>query len=464
MIYTNWLNNYTDLRFSTAIAETVGITGLSMILGYWFLPTTPFFATQGFSWLIIGPLLIGLRYGLLFALFSVLLIIEILFLARGSQLPWADGSLPTIGFALIAIAFIAGEFRNYWERKLKRLRASVQYLDERHNEACSAFNIMKVSHERLEESIVSQVSLRDNVLNVRKLIMDSNLHNGSLTDAGSIILRILSEYGDIQSATLYKIEKNHHIVSDAIASIGDSITLNLMDPLLTEAIKMKKTVSLQDHSNDKKHYNGLLLLAVPLTDVFGNLLGIIAVNKMPFRSYTPEKIKLISILSVYIGDFFAQSISPAFMEIKNEEFRNFLLQVQRCIQNVATYNVPSSIVCFEFKNQQNFEMTKMQFLEKKRCLDQAWIEPNKYGNQVIFLLLPLTNSLAVNSFKTRLERLLDEDFSFQNFQAANISFHQHDLLPIDNVIDVMNLLTAQLETDKPPHMKVIEKKRYAISQ
>jgi hypothetical protein len=463
MVHSNWLNNYIDLKFSTALAETIVITSLSILLGYWFLPNTPFFATQGFSWLIIGPLLTGLRYGLVYALVSVLLILEILIFARAYQLPWANGYLPTIGFALVIIAFIAGEFRGYWERKLKKLRASVQYLDERHNEACSAFNIIKISHERLEESVISQASLRDNVLNARKLIMDSNLKSGSLSDAGSIILRILSDYGNIQSATLYKIDKNQHILSEAISSIGDPVSLNLMDPLLTEAIRTKKTISLQDHINDKKHYNGLLLLAVPLTDVFGGLLGIIAVHKMPFRSYTPENIKLISVLAIYIGDFFTQSISPAFMEIQNEEFRSFLLQVQRCIQNVATYNIPSSIVCFEFKNQQNFETTKVQFLEKKRCLDQAWMEKNEYGNQVIFLLLPLTTSLAVNSFKIRLERSLDEKFSFQNFQAANITFHQHDLLPMDNVIDVMNLLTAQLETDKPPHLTVIEKKRYAIT-
>lgn len=466
MIHSNWLSNYTGLKFSTAIAETIVITSLSILLGYWFLPETPFFASQGFSWLIIGPLLSGLRYGLIYALSSVLLIFEIIILARGYESPWAQGSLSTIMYALVTIAFIAGEFRNYWERKLKKLKASVQYLDERHNEACSAFNVIKISHERLEESVTSQVSLRDNMLNVQKLIMDSNLKKGSLADAGAIVLRILSDYGAIQSAVLYKVVSNQKIIPEAISSIGeppDTTQVDLKDPLLLEAIKMKKTISLKNNHNEQQHYIGHLLLAVPLMDALGNLLGVISVHKMPFRSYTPDNIKLISVLSVYIGDFLVKIASPAFLDIRNEEFRRFLMQIQRCIQNVATYNIPSSIVCFEFKDQSNFEMTKEQFLEKKRCLDQAWVEPNKYRNQVIFLLLPFTTSLAVNSLKLRLEGLLNENYSFQNFQAANITFHQHDLLPIDNVTDVMDLLASALETVKPPLQKVIEEKRYAIN-
>jgi hypothetical protein len=68
---------------------------------------------------------------------------------------------------------------------------------------------------------------------------------------------------------------------------------------------------------------------------------------------------------------------------------------------------------------------------------------------VLFLLLPLTTNRAVEAYKTQLQDLLENNFSFLNFQAANISLSQRILLPTDNAIGVIKKLSTKLNTKIP---------------
>jgi hypothetical protein len=462
LLHSYWPRKNKDPQFASAAIETLVISSLTVLLGYWFSSDTPFFATQGITWLMIGPLLSGLRYGFAFALSSALIIIGLLF-AYFHQLPWPNDSLLTVCLALLMIAFVAGEFNHYWTRKLKKLEASVRYLDQRLVQAGNTSKILEQSHQRLEQSVASQSSLRDCIHAMREQIRGADLGNHRLFELGPVILRFLSDHGDIQEASLYAIDSDNRLNPKAICTLGNLANIDLTNPLVTEAIASRKTVAIKKQIIDEQDYCGSTMLAIPLVDVFGNLWAIINVHKIPFRSYRPENITMIAVLASYIGDEVGQKMSSDFAETKDQNLRRFLVEVQRCIQNIADYALPSAMISIEFKDQNNFDSLKSLLSENKRSLDLLWEGLNQRQNKVLFLLLPFTSGDVVKTYQSRFEHLLKERFSIQNFQVSGIFFHHHNLQSMDNASDVIFGMTTQLKVDNQQHLKSFSSTAYQNS-
>jgi hypothetical protein len=452
LIHSYWPAKNKDLQFATAAIETIVISSLAVLFGYWFSSDSSVIAAQQITWLVIGPLLSGLRYGFAYALSSAFIIIGLLFV-RFHQLPGANDSLLTVCLALLMTAFVAGEFNHYWRRKLKKLEASVRYLDQRLAQADNTSKILEQSHQRLEQSVASQSSLRDCILAMREQISSTDSDNDHLSKLGPIILRFLSDHADIQEASLYAIDNDNCLNPKAICTLGNPVSLDITNPLVTEAIAGRKTVTIKKQIIDEQGYCGSTLLAIPLVDVFGNLWAIINVHKIPFRSYTPENIKMIAVLASYIGDELGQKMLSDFSETEDQYLRRFLVEVQRCIQNKADEALPSAIISIEFKDQNNFDSLKTLFLENNRSLDLSWEGLNQRQNKVLFLLLPFTSNDTVKAYKSSCEYLLKERFSIPNFQAAGIYFHHHDLQAMDKASDVVFGMTTQIKFDHPQQLK-----------
>ena len=58
--------------------ETLLITAFFLAFSVWHRPDDPFYLTGNFPWPVLGPLLVGLRYGFFMALISALIIIAAL--------------------------------------------------------------------------------------------------------------------------------------------------------------------------------------------------------------------------------------------------------------------------------------------------------------------------------------------------------------------------------------------------
>ncbi len=435
MMHSDWRQTYSKTNPVVAFCESLLLTLLGIALGYGFAPTFPFFTQNGLTWLMLGPLLSGLRYGFVHALLSVLLLLGILLLAQRYQLSWAQGSIPTLGISLLLIAFVTGEFRNYWHRRIKSLHATVHYMDERLNELSTAFNLIKYSHDTLEQLVVSQESLRNSIISVQKQIMMSNLHESSLAEVGTVILKQLSDYGNIQQASLFEISENVEYKPDPIAYIGNQVAIDMSDPLLSEAIKTTKTVSLKQQYITSSSSPSSLLLAIPIMDTFGKIWGVVAVNKMPFRDFRTDNIRLLSILSGYIGDVLGKrfhSISEG-----DEDVQVFKLQVDRCIHDIAEYKLSTALIILKFKHDQYYPAMSTYILERKRGLDQSLAVTNNKGYKLLFLLLPLTSAKDSERRTNQIELYFKDTFAFNNFSQAGISYLYQELSATDTVADVM---------------------------
>ncbi|MCK5889480.1 MAG: hypothetical protein KAG19_06010 [Methylococcales bacterium] len=451
----------------SAVVETIVLTGAGFLLGYWFLPDAPLFSIPGFTWLIVGPLFAGLHYGFFYALLSVVLSVAILLVGSFYQQSWATGSIATIGVVLLWVGFIVGGFRGYWRRQINKLTLVSEYLDKQLSEITKVHSLTKISHDHLQELVISKVSLRDTVLEVRRLILsvDIDVTNGNLRDVAPIILRVLSDYGDIRLASVHEVSKNKYINKVASDSIGNrDILIDPKDPLLMEAINTQKTVSLKQQMVADNKYEGALILAIPLADSVGKIWGIVAVHQMPFRSYQPGNIALISTLAGYIGDILGRKVYFKQSSINDVALHSFLLQVQRCIIDTSSYGSESVVLGFEFKNKRNHESIRTLLLDRKRGLDQSWRTTNRRGNQVLFLLLPLTTSAELETYKEHIVTMLQNEYSYTSFREAEVAFHQKILSFNQGAADVIDEISHKLHVDMGWAKNSAERGIYALNQ
>ncbi len=421
-----------------ACIETVLLTAVGILLGHYFVADSVFFATNGFSWLIIGPLLSGLRYGFVYAIVSITLLLIALLLAQNNGLPWAAGSLASFGMGAVFIAFAVGEFRNLWGRKINRLYETSDYLNTRLDEVTAAFNLIKLSHDRMEQELSSDSSLRSRLLLVRKQLMQDNTDEANpLLKHGTLILKHLAEFGSIQDAELYPVE-NGKISSDPIASIGSQTPTDLNNALLQEALRKGQTISFKHELLMAEAEAPDLLLAVALVDIHDRVWGLVAVKKMTFRAFNADNIRDLAVIGEHIGNLF--DLQTRMGQVNDVELQQFQLHLKQCIRNTHRHELPSTVAIIELTDISNAAKIKGLIKKQKRSLDQNWITINLAKQPVIFLLMPFTKQNGAEGYKQRLEQMVKTETSTADLKSAGINFHIHTLTRNDQLPELMKTL------------------------
>lgn len=432
---------------SVAIIETSVLTVLSLALGYLMTPETGAFTVTSYTCLLIGPLLIGLRYGFVYALNSALFLVAGMWVIAQYYSIWNPDTFSSGALGLVVIPVIVGDFRNQWERKITQTQASLSYVDHRLGEVSNAFKILKISHERLAQRTASQSTLRDNIVSVRTHIMKAKLI-GFDSDNGlnSLILKLFADYCSIQQAGLFAVNGAGKISRAALAFYGGNFEINPHDLILKKALNTLETTSLKPELVTQEKYNKLVLLAIPLVDVFGRVWGVVIVNKMPYRAFRPENIRLIAILGGYIADLFGERDDSYFCE--NIELQDFVLHLKRCINNLKADGPPSYLVILKIKNKKYAAGMSDLIVERQRGLDRLWVVKNKEGEHYVFVLLPLTKMTGTYGYKLRLQQIIKERYKYASLENANIELYKKSLASNDNVKELMFVFFKKFNIDR----------------
>ncbi|MCK5871636.1 MAG: hypothetical protein KAG26_02320 [Methylococcales bacterium] len=427
------------------IVEAIILTVLGIFLGYLLTPSLNFFTTFGFSWIILGPFLAGLRYGFAYALNSTLLVIALMgALYRYVYPEWEVAAFIPTMLGIFFISITAGEFRNYSERKIKQLQVSFNYTDQRLGEVTNAFNLLKISHERLAQQSASKSTLRDSLLVVREHVMRAKTAGG---DLNALILRIFADYGSIQQAGVYTLDTSGQLNQTPVASLGGVFKLNPKDLLLQKTLTTLQTTMLKPNFSTQKEYSDLLLLVIPIVDVFGKVWGVVLVNKMPFRAFRADNINLLSVLGGHIADLISMVQFDDYV-VKNTDLQYFILQTKRCLDDAKAYSQASSLVGIHITNRKESDDITHAIMSSQRGLDSAWNVQNKLGQQCIFVLLPLTDFNGVDGYKLRLQQMLAQNYGYQNLVNAEVTLYKKNLVHYANLQELMFSLFELMGIDE----------------
>ena len=314
--------------------ETFVLTAIAVVVSYVTQPADPFRIASGFPWAMLGPLLVGLRYGFAQGFVSSLLVLACLGVAI--NLSWQVSAEFPLSWAIgvVVVAMVAGEFRDVWERRLRRLAGMNQYRGERLEEFTRSYHLLRLSHDRLEQTIAnSGLSLRDGIMRLQ-----SSLHaiNGFTPESWQKLLDLMAEFGSLEQAGIYALAEDKPLLTPCYAHIGDPFEFAANDPLIERAIEESEMVAVNTLSPTNAEQSRLLLVC-PLSDSGGELHGLLVVRSMPFFSFHEANLKLLSVLCAHGVDHLKSGAATA-------SGTRFILAFERVQDDFQRFRLPSMLI------------------------------------------------------------------------------------------------------------------------
>jgi hypothetical protein len=383
----------------TAWLETLVMTVILVVIGYSVNTSDPFYLHYQFPWLILAPLLIGLRYGFLFGMSSTALFI-ILF-AIGRYFNWVVVPVFPIEMVvgMILVTMITAEFHDIWQQKLQPLQYKHQLLKLRMNEFSRTYHILKASHSQMEQQTANHVkSLRTSLLDIEKQILTLAKNDGApLSGIGNHILDILSEYGSIQTASVYAVSEDKKILLNPVACLGNPPSLWSTNFLVMEALNTGHVTSIQTHNEKVDHE---ILVVIPMIDVFHKIWGVVIINEMSMFAMQDNTLDLLALLGGHIGDLIQRRAEAEWLS--KDVWLDFEYELRRVLKNILSFKINAAIVINIIDCEEKQELFISKFRSELRGLDKVLNFKDDFGRHIIINLLPLTDEKGLKHFLYRL--------------------------------------------------------------
>ena len=407
----------TSVRPAAVLGEIVFLPLIAIILGLWLNPEDPLWTEATFPWAWFAPIILALRYGPLVGLGgSSILLVAWLILNAGNY-----DAFPKLFFlGGLILMMLVGEFSSLWLARTRRAETIQLYLDQRLEHLTRQHYLLRLSHDRLEQDLISRpMSMRDALIKLRLL------RGGSKTpaDSAATLLRLLAQYCQLESASLHSTDESL-ANPEPLASIGNAEALRKQDPLIVQAIETRRLCHVRQTLNENEagtHY----LIAAPLIDLNGSIYGLLTVEEMPFFSLQDETLQTINLLLGYYTDgLVMDNLATPIVEQLPLCPPEFAFEAQRLWHLRQTTGIPSVIVALELLPRAIEQDLPLQFHRMKRGLDENWLILGG-EKQVLATLMPLGDYSTAEGYISRLESWAKQ----KNYRSlAELGVFPHTLL------------------------------------
>ncbi len=390
-----------------AWVETVLLTALAIGLGIYFVPEDPL-QVHEFTWPLLAPLLIGLRYGFVKALVSACLLVAAVLLLRESGLEAYERMPGAWIIGMLVISMVVGEFRDLWDRRLQRLQMANEYRQYRLDEFTRAHQILRISHDRLELRVAgSDQSLRSSLLILRERLRELKPQGDPLVAMAQPIISLLGQYGSIGIAGLYAV-RDGKIDSRALATLGDMDVLDPDDRMVRLCLEKGELISIREEFLERGDQDAFsaLQVCIPLVDTEDSILGVLAIRQMPFFVFNDRTLSLLALLAGHVADLLRSDATA--LQLHDADGQSFSQQLRRSLVDVEEHDLDASLCMFEL-TEPNPELLRL-FADSQRGLDLQIHLVNDRGHDCILVLMPLTSTEGSRGYLTRLQYQLAERF------------------------------------------------------
>ncbi|MBS1143156.1 MAG: putative transrane protein [Proteobacteria bacterium] len=388
------------------IGETVVLPLIAVSLGILLHPQDPLWSHSSFPWAWFAPVVLALRYGPLAGIGGAgMLLLAWLLLNPGGQT-----AFPKLFFlGGLILVMVIGEFASLWLARTRRAEAVQRYLDQRLEFLTHQHYLLRLSHDRLEQELISHpMAMRDALGNMRKLVTADQHESDHL--CANALLRLLAQYCQLEIATLHRIADGK-VETAPLGTLGEHTPLSADDPLIAHALETGQlchiSQSIAEHDSHSRY-----LIAAPLTNLNGEHFGLLLVERLPFFSLQDETLQTINLLLGYYADSLsvqslAEPIRSRFPDCPPE----FAFELQRLWHIRQISEVVSAVVVLKIRRQASAPDLACQIQRQKRALDENWRitpdgdEPPESAPAYDFLatLMPISGASAAEGYLNRLE-------------------------------------------------------------
>ncbi len=404
-----------------AVAESAIAMAIAFAIGKIFQPEDPLFLSAGFPYAWILPVIIALRYGTLLGIFGAAFILAdwFVFYSRFFASESGVNAFPQAFFVGgLLLVFIVGQFGDIWAGRMARAHAVNGYLSDRLSTLTKNHFLLKISHERLENDLLTKpTTLRSALLQMRQVTLAEQ--DADDLPGASQFLQFAAHACQLESAALYAL-RNGRLVAVATAAVGVPFELDPSDPLLITCLEKKTLTHLQTSSlRDGRTSN--YIACVPLLSGAEDVIGVVVVKHMPFLSLTQENLQLLLVLAGYYADGArpVRAASSLLAEVPNCP-QDFALEYIRLARLEKEAGVASTIVALTFSPGDLQETLFSHLRRSVRALDVSW-RIKSGENLCLLVLMPLTGDDALSGYLLRAERSVQGQFGL-DFARAHIAF------------------------------------------
>ena len=418
--------------------ETLGLTLLIPLAGLMLNREDPFFVKAEFPWLWLGPLLVALRYGIAPALSSVALVALLWF--GGVAAGLASGVFPLhfmLGGALLAL--LAGQFSSSWATRLRRSDQLSRHASERFQQLSRAYFMVRHSHDRLEQNLVSRpVTLRQAMMELRRILVERGGEVGS--ELASELMVILAHYCSLSSAAIYAVDQGRP-ATVPLAQCGQGAVCDPDDLLVRSALE-SGTAAYQAANRLGRSQQSSYLVVAPLCTSSGRVLGLVLVSDMPFMALHRETLQILGVLLAYAADHIeAADIARSLITIYPDCPTVFGAELVKMTHLKRDLDVVSTLVVINLHPSPRLEELCQVLERQQRGLDHGWRRDLGWGVQFV-TLMPFSGPAAMEGYQARLNEVLKSHFKM-TLQSSGISLQYAMISGEEPSVQLANLLTEE---------------------
>ncbi|MBS0291304.1 MAG: PelD GGDEF domain-containing protein [Proteobacteria bacterium] len=405
------------------VGETLLLPLLALALGLAWAPQDPLQTQAAFAWPWLAPVVLALRYGPMAGLGGASVLLACwLALNLGN---WA--AFPQLYFlGGLILVMLVGEFSSLWQARARRAETLQLYLDQRLEHLVRQHYLLRLSHDRLEQELISRpMSMRDALV---------ALHHAGQEGSGDdlppqALLRLLSQYCQLECAALHAVSERQ-VGAQPAASIGAYTGLQADDPLVRQALETGQPCHVSQAATARQDTR--YLVAAPLTDLTGDIYGLLLVQNMPFFALQEETLQTLQLLLGYYTDGLARNaLARPIVQRYTDCPPPFAFELQRLAHMHKSTQVPSIVVALEFQQRALARDLPAQIQRLRRELDEIWLMVAS-ERQVLAVLMPLGNAATAEGYIRRLEDWMKHK-SQQSLAQAGIFPH---VVPLDSALPV----------------------------
>ena len=371
------------------IVDTLAVNFLYLAVVFFINPDDPFFVKSDLNFFTIVLALVSLFHGFVAGIITMLIFLVISFVSYLHQFPiyhflW-----------YLALALIFSEAQYLWSNKITKLEKELDYLMEKIRNLRESLFILKISHDQIEKNyVLKPMSIRNALNEISIMIKEGN------REVFKNFLLILSKYTGIESANLY-IKKEDEFIE--VASIGDSVDLDLEDQMVKEALEKRESAILSIASLKDNTYSKYLAV-VPSYDENHNLKGLLTVSEIPFGNLNKDNLLQINVFLIYL--FGKLDIAKNYEDLL-QKYINIDMYLVREIDILITlynkYGIESNVVVFYMDVDEFIGGVFIEIESKIRGFDYA--VRYRFGDkELLIVLLPFTSDANVRGFIDRVRR------------------------------------------------------------
>lgn len=422
--------------------ETAVFSAAAVALGRYLSPADPLFIDSQFPWTWFAPVLLALRYGVMSGLAASALLLGAWYLLQPDP---ALAEIPKLYFlGGLLMVMVCGEYSGLWRTRLRRMSEVNYYLEDRIERVTKRLYLLRLSHERLEQDVLSRPStLRDAVGALRRRVaMDGGSDGGSRLPGAQDLLEFLSQHCQLEVAAIYAADDSAPGGHQRVAAIGSPPALQPDDPLLAYARERRRLAHIQVSELDKAHPTEHLVVA-PMDTGRGHHLGMLVVTRMPFFAMNEEMLRMISVLlSAYAESIdAADEVMPLVVGLPGLPVV-FAEEYVKLARLQKEFHIPSHIVVLViFGHPERLDIFA-QIQRERRQPDVVWSIRELVDCSLVVTLMPLAGAAAVDGYLLRVENSLRETRG-DGFKQLGVYPHVIPLSHQDPLGEVKRVMTGE---------------------